>query len=556
MGARCAGSRRLARGGRPVHLVQGGGASSSTDITIQSGPRSTWSEIPWFCLSNDATNEGFFVGLQYAGRWSARFGGGDSIAASFAQIGITSELAADQRWTTPRTFIGVYQGDLDQASAVQYRFYRTMISPPLQHDFPWVQYNTWFSYACNFDAQTLRKEVDIAADLGVELFYIDAGWWAWNPRLGDNFSSGLGIWTENAEKFPDGLRAFADYVRASDMRFGMWVEPERVDVRTVTTATWKEEWLAVHDGAYVRAHWPADTETAWLCYGHPETQAWAIGWISEMIEAYEVAWLKWDSNYWGVCTSPEHMHGVGDGEQYQLAGVLAVMQELRRRFPNLIIENCAGGGTRMDFAMAEQTHTAWIDDATEPSHRVRFHLAGATYAYPPEVLNTWVSESTLEDLNHRSLPRPILQSIFRSRMLGAMGISCRMIDWPIKTRETMREAIQEYKLLRPLLRAGRIYHLLPQAELINPRLATPAAWEAYQVYDDATQRGAVLTFRGMATDSARAIVLKGLDAERTYTLQSSGGDIHCATGASLMRDGVACSLHPLCSELWMLEPVG
>jgi alpha-galactosidase len=525
------------------------------DITVESGPRSTWTEIPWFALGDDVSGEGIFVGLQYSARWSAHFGRGDgsSVTATLDQVGIKAEVTEGQRWTSPKIFVGVYKGDLDDASAVQQRFYRTVLSPPLVRDFPWVQYNTWFSYGCDFDDQTLRKEVDIAAELGVEVFYIDAGWWMYNPRHGDAFSSGLGNWTENPEKFPDGIRAFADYVRDNDMRFGIWVEPERVDLRTLATGTWKEEWLAVHDGTYVRAPWPNDTETGWLCFGHPEAQAWSISWISDMVEAYDLAWIKWDSNYWGVCTATDHGHGAGDGEEHQVAGVHAVLQELRRRFPNLVLENCAGGGTRMDFAMSEQTHTAWVNDATEPSHRVRFHLAGLSYMYPPEVLNTWVSESDLENLNGRVLPRATLQSIFRSRMLGAMGISCRMVEWLPATRQVMGEAIAEYKALRPLLRAGRIYHLLPQPRIESPRLATPDAWEAYQFFDPATARGVVLVFRGVATDAARSIPLKGLGADQHYKLEASDGTVYQGSGAALMTDGLPCSLLPLTSELWQLE---
>ena len=103
-----------------------------------------------------------------------------------------------------------------------------------------MQYNTWYSYGCDWDDETLRKEVAIAADIGAELFYIDAGWWTNNPRKGDNFSSGLGNWTESPDKFPHGLRAFADHIRDNDMHFGIWVEPERVDVRTLATGTWRD----------------------------------------------------------------------------------------------------------------------------------------------------------------------------------------------------------------------------------------------------------------------------------------------------------------------------
>ena len=103
--------------------------------------------------------------------------------------------------------------------------------PPTAADFPWVQYNTWFAHLIDIDVDILRPEVDLAAQLGAEVFVIDAGWWEPSRRTSDNFTTGLGRWEQSAEKFPGGVRAFADYVREPGMRFGIWVEPERVDLR-------------------------------------------------------------------------------------------------------------------------------------------------------------------------------------------------------------------------------------------------------------------------------------------------------------------------------------
>jgi hypothetical protein len=146
------------------------------------------------------------------------------------------------------------------------------------------------------------------------------------------------------------------------------------------------------------------------------------------------------------------------------------MDALRQRFPDLVIENCAGGGTRMDFAIARHTHTWWMDDASEPAHRTRMHSSGAGYLFPMETLNSWVTESEYENLNGQDLPDPIVRAMFRSRMMGAIGISCRTTAWSDTVRGTVREELSFYKEhLRPLVKDGYLLHLLPQPDLFNPR---------------------------------------------------------------------------------------
>ena len=128
--------------------------------------------------------------------------------AALAPVGNDPDLVPGSVWTSPVAFFGCFTGDLDAAAAAQYDFHRAVLSPPLPADFPLVQYNTWYSYFCDLDHATLAEEVKIAADLGVEIFYLDAGWWVGSPKNNrrDLFTSGLGHWVENRDKFPEGSK--------------------------------------------------------------------------------------------------------------------------------------------------------------------------------------------------------------------------------------------------------------------------------------------------------------------------------------------------------------
>ncbi len=525
----------------------------------ESGIRSTWDETAWFAIAEvTGAGTGIFSGLEYSGRWRLDASYSDesgSVQAALAPVGNDPDLVPGTVWTSPVTFFGSFTGDLDGAAAAQYDFHRAVLSPPLPADFPWVQYNTWYSYFCDLDHATLAEEVKIAADLGVEIFYLDAGWWVGSPKNDrrDLFTTGLGHWVENREKFPEGLKGFTDLVRSHGLHAGIWVEPERVDLRTASFASWKPEWIATSDGHFIGPDWPPDTNAAWLCFGNPEVQSWATDWVSNLVDSIGARWLKWDSNYWGVCDNPDHGHGLGDAEAAQLNGVYVVLDALRARFPDLIIENCAGGGTRMDFGFAAKTHTAWVSDATDPPQRVRAHMAGATYLFPPSMLNTWLVESRYEGLDRHDLPDPVLRAHVRSRMLGAFGISCRMTQWTAQTRRIVAEEIAAFKEYRHLLKDGYVAHLLPQPTLDSATLKPPSAWEAFQFHDGAGSDAVVLAFRNLSLAGDQSLQLKGLDPTATYSITADIGQAETLSGESLMKTGLDVRLLPLTSARYRVR---
>ena len=95
-----------------------------------------------------------------------------------------------------------------------------------------------------------------AAALGVELFVVDAGWYDGAGAAGPmDFDSGLGSWTADPVRFPNGLKPLRDAAHQLGMQFGLWVEPERVNLSVVGQAGIDERWLATHGGEYgVRSH--------------------------------------------------------------------------------------------------------------------------------------------------------------------------------------------------------------------------------------------------------------------------------------------------------------
>ncbi len=504
--------------------------------SIGSSERSSESCMSWYALVSPARNEGLIGGIEWSGAWQVDVtseNGMTSLDTTFP--GTRRVLAPGQVVESPRRFAGFFRGGLDEASNATHVFSRRYLMRPQKADSPWTQYNTWFAYYTNLNEEQLKREVDAAAALGIELFYVDAGWYEGSPDHGD-FSWGLGSWRENRDKFPSGLASFADYVHGKGMRFGLWVEPERVDLRYAGPG--KEvsrDWLA--PGTAFDQPPPAGVpQTSEVCLGHAEARAWMKDWLSRLVEEYHVDWLKWDDNAWMSCDPPGQ---VGQGNYDHVMGLYEVLDYIRAEYPDLIVENCASGGNRMDFALLRRTDVAWLSDQTDPSYRVRYHMFGASYPFPPEYLNSWLVESYWEHLGDVANNPDLLRSWLQSRMMGAFGISVSTLGWNPTVRATVADEIRRYKSIRPLIAGGKHYHLLPQTDLVEPLLPLPEAPDAAEFYDPATDRAVVFLFRGNIPWSSRSVRLRGLTATATYQVTSEDGAVSVRrTGAQLMNPSI------------------
>jgi alpha-galactosidase len=471
--------------------------------------------------------EGLFAGIEWSGTWQvrvARDGGRTSLQGGLD--GFRHDLAPGETFEAPRRFMGFYKGDLDDAANASHDFVRRYLMRPRPANFPWTQYNTWFAYYTDLNEETLRHEVDIAAALGLEVFYVDAGWYVGSPNDAD-FSFGLGTWRENRDKFPSGLAAFADYVHSKGLKFGLWVEPERVDLQYAGPGTdISLDWISPVTDLRA-APPPGMPRVAQICFGHPEARAWAKEWLSRLIRDYQLDWLKWDSNLWMPCDPPDQP---GDQDIAHVQGLYEILDYLHHEFPNLIIENCASGGNRMDYALIRRTDIAWLSDQTDPSYRVRYHVTGASYPFPPEYLNSWLVESYFEHMADGEKDPAQLRAWLRSRMMGAFGISTEMIGWSANVRAVVAEEIAQYETMRDVIAHGKIYRLLPQTELYT-NLELPEEPDAAEFYDPSIDTGVVFLFGGKQPWTTRRLIPKGLAPETTYQVLSDDRAI------SLRRSG-------------------
>ncbi|MBI1873391.1 MAG: alpha-galactosidase [Acidobacteria bacterium] len=498
-------------------------------LSFGSIERSSSSVVPVFSVA--AGQARFFGGIMWSGAWTALIDRvQDRLDLTLSLLPTTRTRLRDAASVeAPHGFFGLVSTP-DAISLALNAFIMDGLrgGRPLQS---LVTYNTWFVSGSHLNEESTRSQMDHAARLGAEVFVVDAGWYPGGDRLAYQFTAGLGLYDEDSERFPSGLPALAEYAHGLGMKFGIWVEPERVDLATVgPPGRAQQNWLATHDGKYGSENTEYEVPSAQICLAHLDAQQWIVNRLSELIQRTGADYLKWDNNFWIDCNRGVHGHTEGDGRFAHVNGLYAVLRALRERFPDLIIENCSGGGNRLDLGMIQFTDVAWMDDRSAPAVHVRHNLQGLLQFFPAGYLFSFVMGGDEEPVHEN----PDLSLLFRSRMSGMLGLGFPGDELTEGEAEVASTEVSVYKELRSTLKDS-VGILLsgqtksserPQWEVVEHRSPTVDDVVIFAYQNDPETHET--TFRPVL-----------LDPEQTYTVEilflDSFGSF---TGAELMRDGI------------------
>jgi alpha-galactosidase len=368
-------------------------------------------------------------------------------------------------------------------------------------------FNTWFVHGINIDERSARRDIDMASEAGVEVFQLDAGWYPREqPRHAFDFTSGLGSWEVDGERFPAGLAALADYAHEHGMKFGLWVEPERVALSTVGRPGLADEaFLAHQDGAYEPGVPNEEATDAQVCLASPEARAWLLRRLTTLIEGAHLDNLKWDFNRWVRCARAGHGHPVDGGNYEHTRGLYELLAALRQRFPHLTVENCSGGGHRLDFALARLTDAGWMDDRSAPSAHVRRNLQGLMTAFPASYLFSYVMPHVDEPMHGSN----DVAMIVRSRMPGVVGLATDLFELSEAERN---EVHQQFALAKSL----RDRDVAAVTHVLTPQRPGPGEWEVVQQFLPSTGGSIVFAFAAGAERSTVVALRTALRRSRRH----------------------------------------
>jgi alpha-galactosidase len=358
-----------------------------------------------------------------------------------------------------------------------------------------VVLNTWEAVYFDHDLPTLTRLADAAADLGVERFVLDDGWF--RGRRDDH--AGLGDWYVDTDVWPDGLHPLVDHVRARGMQFGLWVEPEMVNLRS-DLARAHPEWVLGTGGRVP----PESRHQQVLDLAHPQAWQYVLDRMHALLSEYDIGFVKWDHNR-DLVDAGHGPHGV-PGVHGQTDAIYRLLDELRRRHPGVEIESCSSGGARVDLEILVRTDRIWTSDCNDALERQAIQRWTGLLV-PPELMGAHVGPPVA----HTTGRHHALDLRAGTALLGHFGIEWDVSSADPGERRALRDWVDAYKRLRPLLHAG---------DLVHGDHADPALWVTGVVSADRT--AAVFQVVAVATSAQSPpgrVCLPGLEPDRRYRVQ-------------------------------------
>jgi len=402
-------------------------------------------------------------------------------------------LAEGESYATPWVYLAATRAGLDGLSAQFHGYLRSVPAHP-RSPRP-VNLNVWEAVYFRHDFAKLAALADIAADIGVERYVLDDGWFTGRR----NDQAALGDWQVDEHVWPGGLHRLVSYVRGRGMRFGLWIEPEMVNPDSGLYRA-HPDWIL----ATGRRRPPLQRHQLVLDLTRPEVSGYLLERISALISEYEISYVKWDCNR-DIVDAGSGARSGAPAAHDQAVAVYALLDELRRRHPGVEWESCAAGGGRIDLAMLERVQRVWTSDMTDALARQSIQRWTGQLV-PPEYLGAHIS-APFSHQTGRYMPLPLRCA---TALFGHFGIEWDLTEADANDLAEVAAWIRLYKRHRALIHAGRMV-----------RIDTPddTAWMYGVVAADAS--AALVSYVQLdepVNDQPAALRVPGLDPLRRYRI--------------------------------------
>ena len=403
-------------------------------------------------------------------------------------------------------------------SHIYHRIFReNLCRSPFRKKMRPVLLNSWEAAYFDFDDEKILAIAREAADLGVELFVLDDGWFGKR----DDDVSGLGDWTVNQEKLKIGISELSRQIHEMGMQFGIWVEPEMVSEDSDLYRKHPDWCLREPGRPPVRGRYQLALDLS-----RRDVCEYLIEAMNSLLESAHIEYVKWDMNR-SLAEAWSALLGTGrQGEvlhRYVL-GLYYVMDQVILKHPDVLFCGCCGGGGRFDPAMLYYQPQIWCSDNTDAVNRLKIQY-GTSFAYPVSSMEAHVSVCP-NHITGRTVP-------FGTRGIVAMdGIFGYELD-PLKMTEEEKDAcrkqIQFYKKYYKVIVDGDYYRLASPYE--NPYFT---AWQQVSQDKKKSLVSIVITDRE-GNDAQRFVRLKGLLEDGYYRIEGLKGKY---SGKLLMSAGI------------------
>lgn len=357
-----------------------------------------------------------------------------------------------------------------------------------------VHYNSWEAVYFDHDLAVLKDLATRAADLGAERFVLDDGWFGQR----DDDSSSLGDWRVDPRKYPDGLGPLIEHVESLGLSFGLWVEPEMINLDS-ELARKHPDWVVAPEG-YEQLSGRGQQV---LDLAKPEVAEHLFRVLDALLSEHRIDYLKWDHNRdVTLAIGPE-----GRDLSYGMTrGLYGLLDRLRARHPGVEIESCAAGGGRLDYGMLERCCRVWLSDSNDARERWRMQRAALTFL-PPEIIGSHVGPRRCHT-SGRILPMAFRAAV---AMTGHLGFEMDLRELTGEEAAELRRATAFYKENRAFLHSALFYRLDAADADTLAQMSVDPAGDRFLLF--------AANLEVPARETSAPLRLAGLDPKRRYRLR-------------------------------------
>ena len=370
------------------------------------------------------------------------------IVSGIQPLGFRWRLAPGETFETPEAVLSYSPAGFAGLSENLHFFVREhIVRGRWKHKTRPVLLNSWEACYFNISESSLVSLAKAGRDIGVELFVMDDGWFG--ERSDD--TRALGDWEPNKKKLPNGLDGLARKIRALGMDFGIWVEPEMVNVQSRLYEAHPDWAMAIPD----RHHSEGRSQRI-LDLANPAVQDWMIETMTKVFSSAEISYVKWDynRNFSDVFSPYLPAERQGETAHRYILGLYRVMGALVERFPDILFEGCASGGNRFDLGILSYFPQIWASDDTDTLVRADIQ-EGYSNGYPQSTIGAHISSCP----NHQTLRDTPLDTRLNVAAFGLLGYEYDLRDISPGKRKKLKTQIDVYKRWRDVLQWGQLYRI-------------------------------------------------------------------------------------------------
>ncbi len=482
---------------------------------------------PFFVLENKAKGTTFIGQLAYSGGYRFSFDLNPEnleiaseqnncylgFAAKIEALNPLRVIAPKETVKTPELIIGMVNGDMDMAINGMHSFVRNSVMMPQARG-----KGCWIETGGHANITEDKICVDRAAKLGYDIFYIDAGWY--NPVDTDPLAY-TGDWDVDPVRYPNGIKELRDYCHEKGLLFGLWMEPERIGSLSKAAKEYPDYVTTGYNGKN-NGGWCEKGVGGLVDLAKDDAFKWVEDEIVKMIEHTQIDMFRLDFNHlYNAPYSGNMRDGYFENCDFRYNERFGQMYErLRKRFPDVIFENCASGGGRTDLGAVKYFCHTWVTD--NPISPRCFDITnGITMCLPPELVDRLVT--SMDAPSMADLDFQLRQMLF-VRPTAHHGNGCGT-PLDAKANPVMQARFEHFfdlynNFVRTFIEKAKIYHHTPALDGEDSR-----GVGILELVSEDSKKAMLGVFRlADGGDIEVNAIFKGIDASKNYLVKMDNSE--------------------------------